>query len=223
MGFPQPEHCRKLSCYSGLAWMCGVKSYWLQVRQQLIWWFCFEICKQRGGLTPSFVAAGVCVISADTSSIITAATQSLHTREDPCVWVQTQPACRQPRKKGGLEDDGPWRQRGEEFCNAGLQQSGTGTVGPNLAVIETCPVPRTRRLSRISGTRSGPPQELSLCTGTAHLVALWLDSAFAGSLASTKFCYRPNWTGTFTVLSHSRLGVLSQCGFFPFSFQLISY
>jgi hypothetical protein len=70
---------------------------------------------------------------------------------------------------------------------------------------------------RISGTRSGPPQELTLCTGTAHLVALWLDSA------STKFCYRRNWTGTFTVLSHSRLGVLSQCGFFPFSFQLISF
>jgi hypothetical protein len=45
----------------------AVRSHSLQVRQQLIWWFCFEICKQRS-LAPSFVAAGVCVISADTSS-----------------------------------------------------------------------------------------------------------------------------------------------------------
>jgi hypothetical protein len=87
----------------------AMRLYSLQVRQQLIWWFCLEICKQRS-MAPSFVAARrLCDLR---RHFIKAATQSLHTREDQCVWVETQPACRQPRKKDGLADCCPWRHSG---------------------------------------------------------------------------------------------------------------
>jgi hypothetical protein len=105
-------------------------------------------------------------------------------------------------------------------CGLWLQQSGTGDCRPKFSSRRDVPGSTHTTTEWDLRYAKWGPQELSLCTGTAHLVALWLDSAFAGSLASTKFCYRPNWTGTFTVLSHSRLGVLSQCGFFPFSFQI---
>ncbi len=65
----------------------------------------------------------------------------------------------------------------------GLQQSGTRTVGPNLAVIVMCPVPRTRRLSGISVTRSRPPR---ICR---YVLEQLVGTPFRSPLSSVHVCW----------------------------------
>jgi hypothetical protein len=151
-------------------------SYSLQVLQQLlIWWFCFEIRKQRS-LAPSFVAAGVCLISPDTWSRL---------RHKVCTHARTRAfglrrslrACSQGRRAD-------WKIAAHDVTEgSGLQQSGTGTVGPDLAVRDMCPVPRTRRLRRISGTRSGAPR---ICR---YVLEPFVGSPLSSPLSSVHVCW----------------------------------
>ncbi|CAK9209382.1 unnamed protein product [Sphagnum troendelagicum] len=125
---------------------------------------------KRGGLAPSFVAAGVCVISADTSSSQLRHKVCTHARTRAFGFRRSLRAGSQGRRADWKMTAHDVREGIEEFCNVGwIQQSGTGIVGPNVAVIETCPVPTTEPDLRYA---KWAPQELSLCTGTAHLVAL---------------------------------------------------
>jgi hypothetical protein len=153
----------------------AMRFYSLQVRQQLIWWFCFEICKQRS-LEQSFVAAGVCVISADTSSRLRHKI-STHARTSAFGLRRSLRAGSQGRRTD-------WQIAAHDVTAGwiplcGLQQSGTGTVGPNLEVIVMCPVPRTRRLSGISVLEVGPP----------GFVVMYWNSPFSSPLSSVHVCW----------------------------------
>jgi hypothetical protein len=62
-------------------------------------------------------------------------------------------------------------------------QSGTGTVGPNLAVIDMCPVPRTWRLSATTSSRSGAPR---ICR---YVLEQFVGSPFSSPLSSVHVCW----------------------------------